>query len=146
MILSIIVYINITLLLLIALLHFYWALGGNWAINTAIPDKFKDRYHNPKYKWHHTIATFIVAFGLMAFALIIAANYFTPLAFMPSSLITYCTPIIGSIFILRAIGDFNNFGLFKRASDSLFAKYDTLIFVPLCLILGINGMLIAFFS
>ncbi len=44
--------------------------------------------------------------------------------------------LISAIFIIRAIGDFNAVGFFKKIKQTEFANYDTKYFSPLCLSLG----------
>jgi len=46
------------------------------------------------------------------------------------------------IFILRAVGDFNYVGIFKKIKNTEFARADSKIFIPLCLIIGICGITI----
>jgi hypothetical protein len=63
-----------------------------------------------------------------------------------SGLITFNTPdwlskyglwTIAVIFTLRAIGDFNYVGFFKKIKHTKFGKNDTKYFSPLCLTIGI---------
>ncbi len=136
--------LNTTLLIAIALLHFYWVLGGQWALAGAIPEKFKETFFNPKYKTYHLLATLAVTLGLLLFAVIISSNYFDWNHIIQPKWTLWGTRIIGSIFLLRAIGDFNICGIFRKSSDSLFARNDKKFYVPLCLILGISAWLISF--
>lgn len=48
----------------------------------------------------------------------------------------YSGIFLSTIFTLRAIGEFNAVGFFKKIKDTEFAIYDTKYFSPLCLILG----------
>ncbi len=128
-----------TILILISLLHFYWVFGGKWGIEYAIPDKFKVHYFNEKNQLLIQVATIIVALGLLLFAFIIAINFYESPFKIESSIIRTLTLIIAIIFTLRAIGDFNMFGLFKKSKESNFAKKDTQIYVPLCLYLGFSS-------
>jgi hypothetical protein len=41
-----------------------------------------------------------------------------------------------AVFVIRTVGDFRYVGFFKRYKHSMFAKYDTWLFSPLCLFLG----------
>ncbi len=134
---------NTVVLLLLSAIHFYWVFGGKKWVNNAIPENYKTVYFNPKNKLKNTIATIFVAFGLIGISLITLSNYFTVLTYLPDNWIIRLTQIVAVIFSLRAIGDFNNFGLFKKKSKSYFAKYDTLIYVPLCIFLGISLLIIS---
>ncbi|MEM6843120.1 MAG: DUF3995 domain-containing protein [Bacteroidota bacterium] len=50
--------------------------------------------------------------------------------------------ILFVIFILRALGEFNYVGFFKRVKNTEFARADSRIFSPLCLGIGVIGILI----
>ena len=140
------IFTNVGLLLSIALLHFYWAFGGKWAVDYTIPDKFKDSYFNDKNKTRIAIATLVVALGLIVFAAIIASNYFNFEALIKPNWTIILTRIIGGIFLLRAIGDFNIVGIFKKQKSGKFAAKDSQLFIPICLYLGITAILISLIS
>ena len=142
MILSCISIFNGFILLLLSLLHFYWAFGGNWGVRASVPEQFNSIYFNPSNKLKIKIATIIVAFGLLAFAYLISNHYFS-FTFSPfSKYQNILTRIIGVLFMLRAFGDFNMFGLFKKKQVNLFAQKDSQIFVPLCLYLGLSTLVL----
>jgi hypothetical protein len=119
-------------------IHFYWLFGGKWGLNKALPTKETgvEAIDPPR------IATAIVGLGLISFGLV----YLIKSGFInfqvPNWIIIYGSWIIPSIFILRAIGDFRYVGFFKKIKNTEFAKADSKWFAPLCLIIGIFGMLI----
>ena len=136
------VFSNVLILGLISLLHFYWAGGGKWAYEGAIPEQFKERARNEKYKWSTVMATLLVAVGLLSFVAIILSNYF-PIELVDRFNSTHLlTRVIGAVFLLRALGDFKMVGLFKKYDGSLFAQRDSIIYIPLCLFLGISAIVI----
>jgi hypothetical protein len=53
------------------------------------------------------------------------------------------TFFISFVFLLRALGDFNHFGFFKRAADSAFAHWDTWLYSPLCLFIALLSFFVA---
>ncbi len=53
-----------------------------------------------------------------------------------SRFVRYGLWLTAVIFLLRAIGDFRYVGVFKRHRESSFAKLDTLLYSPLCLLLA----------
>ncbi|MFK7787808.1 MAG: DUF3995 domain-containing protein [Crocinitomicaceae bacterium] len=61
---------------------------------------------------------------------------------MNTWVVQYGAWFITSIFILRAVGEFNYVGLFKPIKDTDFAKADSSIFSPLSLGIGIVGLVI----
>ena len=119
-------------------IHFYWLLGGKWGLEKALPTKEAGQKAMEPPK----IATVIVGIGLISFGLIYLIKIGLINFQIPNWIITYGSWIIPSIFILRAIGDFNYVGLFKKIKNTEFAKADSKWFIPLCLIIGILGILI----
>ena len=119
-------------------IHVYWAFGGRWGVEEAIPTK-ENGTHSLKPP---PIATLVVAAGLMIFAVLYALK--TDYVNLDNSHRFYQISywFIPSIFLLRAIGEFNYVGLFKKVKGTTFAKADTKIFIPLCLSIGLIGILI----
>jgi hypothetical protein len=134
-ILSIILFVIFSAL---GLIHFYWLSGGKWGLEKALPTKKNGEkaIEPPK------IATVIVGIGLISFGLIYLIKTGLFNFQVPNWIITYGSWIIPSIFILRAIGDFNYVGIFKKIKNTEFAKADSKWFIPLCLTIGILGILI----
>ena len=118
--------------------HFYWLLGGVWGLEKVIPSK-GDKASTlsiPK------LATLIVGFVLILFGLIYLIKSGLINIQVPNWVADYGYWFIPSIFILRAIGEFKYVGFFKKIKNTEFAKADSKIFSPLCLIIGIIGILI----
>ena len=121
----------------ISAIHFYWAIGGKWGSNVAIPTN-KDG--NAPFQ-PGILPTLIVAFGLIGFALVSLGNLGLFDAFVAKKWINYATYTIIIIFTLRGIGDFNYAGLFRKIKNTDFAKYDKLYFTPLCFLIAILAFL-----
>lgn len=124
--------------LLLSAIHFYWAFGGKWGIDVAIPtnDNSIQTLKPP------TIATIIVGIGLLLFGLFYMAQIEFFSAKLPSWLPLYVGWILPSIFLLRVIGDFKYVGLFKKIKMTKFAKSDTKYFIPLCAFLALAGFIV----
>ncbi|WP_152286638.1 DUF3995 domain-containing protein [Flavicella marina] len=135
LILSIILFIIFTIL---GVFHLYWLFGGVWGIKKVIPIRNKElnTISIPK------TATLLVSFILFSFGLIyfIKSGIFYIIA--PNWITNYAYWIIPFIFILRAIGEFNYVGFFKKIKNTEFSKADSKIFSPLCLLIGIIGIVI----
>lgn len=144
MIQHVLIFINVVIFFALGIIHFYWAFGGTWAVEYTIPDKFKDNYFNIENKSKVVFATILVACGLIIMSIITASNFYNLDALIPRHWTVILTRIIGLIFILRAIGDFNIVGIFKKQSNSKFSNKDNQIFIPLCLYIGISSILITF--
>ncbi|MEQ1725792.1 MAG: DUF3995 domain-containing protein [Sphingopyxis sp.] len=119
-------------------LHIYWLLGGKVGINSAIPEINGEAAFIPP-KW----ATAAVALGLFSCAWLVAAL----LKFLPSpiesAILDLLAYLLAAVFALRAIGDFNLVGFTKRQRDSRFARLDTLLYSPLCLVLAVAVFAVA---
>lgn len=119
-------------------IHFYWLSGGKWGLEKALPTKeMGEKAIEPPM-----IATMIVGIGLVSFGLFYLIKSGLVSLQIPNWIMLYIGWIIPSVFILRAIGDFNYVGFFKKIKNTDFAEADTKWFVPLCLTIGIIGMVI----
>lgn len=128
---------NATVLIAIAAIHFYWAMGGKWGGDRVFPEIKSSKPIKPS-----KLATFFVAFVFLGFALVYLDKVQLIEIPLPSFIEQYGTLILGIIFLVRAVGEFNYLGFFKSKKDSLFAEMDTKYYSPLCVILGINSLII----
>ena len=122
----------------LGIFHFYWFFGGVWGLNKVIPTKTTkfSSLSIPK------VATLMVGLAFIFAALIYLIKPGLINVPIPNWLINYGCWFIPAVFILRAIGEFNYVGFFKKIKDTEFAKADSKIFSPLCLSIGIIGVLI----
>jgi glucan phosphoethanolaminetransferase (alkaline phosphatase superfamily) len=119
-------------------IHFYWLLGGEWGLENVIPTK-DNQTSTPSIP---KFATLIVGLVLVLFGIIYLIKSGLTNVQIPNWVANYGYWIIPAIFILRAIGDFKYVGMFKKIRNTDFAKSDSKLFVPLCLTIGIIGILI----
>jgi hypothetical protein len=123
----------------LGLMHVYWALGGRAAKSAAVPEINGRRAFVPT-----RAGTLVVAAALFFAASVVAIagglfgvggykGFFRLLAYG-----------LSATFIGRAIGDFRLVGFFKRVRDTRFARLDTLIFAPGCLVLGLAVLYVAY--
>lgn len=130
--------LNAIVLALLGLLHIYWAFGGQWAANNALPKKLNgELLFTPK-----PFDCIAVAIGLLAFASFFIIHSFLPTPVLPEWLLAHGLWFIGAIFTLRAIGDFRYVGFMKKVKGNRFATLDTIYYSPLCLYLGISSFFI----
>jgi hypothetical protein len=135
MILSILLSI---LLIGLGLIHFNWVVGGNFGFSESLPTKENgERVLNPK-----KIDSAIVGIGLTAFGFLYLLKSGVIEFIIPGWIMAYGSWIIPIIFLLRAIGEFKYVGFFKKIKKTEFGKLDTKLFSPLCLIIGIFGIII----
>ncbi len=118
--------------LVLSAVHFYWLFGGKWGLSASIPTT-SDGQHlfNPG-----PMATLGVAVGmlLMGLAMLVKGGllYF---GWLPDRVGEWAVWAIAVVFLLRAVGDFQYVGFFKKEKDSLFARMDTRYYSPLCLVI-----------
>ncbi|WP_314586487.1 DUF3995 domain-containing protein [Paenibacillus terrigena] len=126
------------ILLVLSGLHFYWAFGGKRGNSAVIPTNGSEKLFQPS-----PIGTSMVGL-LLALAAWIALEWSSvikPLLFSDLLLLVGGW-VVAAVFIIRGIGDFKWVGLFKRKKGTAFAKWDSMLYSPLCLFLGISYMLI----
>ena len=99
----------------VAAMHVYWALRGGAGLAGAVPEVAGKPLFRPG-----RLATLAVALALAGLVALLPAG---------------CA-LAALGFLARAVGDFRHVGLFKRASASRFARLDTWVFSPLCLLLA----------
>ena len=51
--------------------------------------------------------------------------------------------VIAVLFLARAVGDFRHVGFFKRPTDSAFARLDTRLYSPLCVLVSVAAVVLA---
>lgn len=102
------------LLGLLGRLHVYWALGGHWGWDVVLPTQDGERLLDPSPP-----ITAGVALGLFRWG----------------------TRLLSLAFALRALGDGRMVGLSKTIRDTPFARWDTRLFTPLCLLVAALGLL-----
>lgn len=126
------------LLIGLGLIHFNWVVGGKFGFAESLPTKENgERVLNPK-----KIDSGIVGVGLTMFGLYYILKSGLINVNIPDWITEYGGWIIPSIFILRAIGEFKYVGFFKRIKQTDFGRLDTKFFSPLCLLIGIVGIII----
>ena len=122
--------------------HLYWAAGGRFGGGAVIPTGAGgERLLNPSPFW-----TILVAAELFAAMLVVLGRLKMWGAFIPRRIFYVGTWVILLLFLLRTIGDFRYVGFFKSVTDTTFARWDTILFSPLCLFIGIVALLISYYE
>ena len=112
-------------------LHIYWAFGGRWGWGAAIPQVDGRPAFTPS-----RLATLVVALGLAAAAVLPLVRAGALPFPVPPPLSQWSAVLLALIFFVRAVGDFQLVGFFKRVRGTPFAIWDTRLFSPLCLLLA----------
>ncbi len=120
-----------SILLILAAIHVYWACGGKWGSDAAIPrGESGARTINPG-----TGATLAVA-ALLSIAAWIAIGLG-----IPHDTRIWLLRAMAAVFALRAIGDFRYVGFFKRQKGTVFAWWDTRLYSPLCAAMAVLALI-----
>ncbi len=133
-------FITIITLITAGVFHFYWAFGGKIGLDRAIPTKDGKALLNPG-----KLLTIIVGFIILGFAWIAYILNSEDLNLISYSYqIIYAGWFLSVVFLIRAIGDFNMVGLFKKIKSTKFAEFDTKYFIPLTSFWSITFGLLAY--
>ncbi len=112
-------------------IHVYWALGGGMGKAAAVPELNSRPAFVPSAR-----STLAVAVGLASCAVLVAASAGLVLSSSPAPWVTWLSFVLGLVLIARAVGDFRLVGFFKRVRGTRFARLDSAVYAPLCLVLG----------
>ncbi len=122
----------------LALLHFFWALGGAREFSAAIPEaKGKPLFAPPP------IATALVGCALLLGAAIVLGRIGLWGNAWPAWIFRVGAWGLTGAFFVRAIGDLRYVGVFRQVRGTTFARWDARLFTPLCLILGAVLLVVA---
>lgn len=122
----------------LGMIHFNWVIGGTFGFAASLPtNENGKRILNPK-----KTDSAIVGMGLTVFGVFYLLKSGLLDYNLPEWVITYGSWIIPIIFLLRAVGEFKYVGFFKRVKHTNFGRLDTIFFSPLCLVIGVFGILV----
>lgn len=130
-----------TVFILLSSIHLYWGFGGKWAVEDVYPTK-EDGSNLSQTPG--TLSTFIVAVGLLLFAIFYLIKGKIIIFEIPTLMDEYGYGILITIFSLRALGEFHYIGLFKKIKRTPFGRKDTLIYTPLCIFISVLTMILMF--
>jgi hypothetical protein len=127
-----------SIFVLLASIHVYWAFGGRIARVAAIPELRGSPSFVPG-----RFATLLVACALIACAALVgAASGFVDAPLSAGATQWGCFGL-AVLLLLRAIGDFRLVGFFKTVRGSRFAWLDSALYSPLCLALAAGVFAVA---
>lgn len=124
-------FLAIVILLLLSGLHVYWAFGGRWGFEAAIPVVEGRPLFRPG-----PIAALVVA-ALLALAAVLVAGRLLWHSSSWAWAFFWGSCGVSTVFFVRAVGDFRLLGFFKRVRGTRFAELDSRVFSPLCLAIAL---------
>lgn len=117
--------------LVISAWHFYMAAMPGTGSAWAVPSRDGKPLFRPS-----RAATAAVAISLLVFAVLVGAcARLWPIG-VPHRFLQWFSYVLATGLVVRAVGDFRYVGFFKRMRDTPFAKLDSLVFSPVCLLLA----------
>jgi hypothetical protein len=121
-------------------IHFYWALGGRWGLESAVPTKsIGGSVFSPS-----VMTTVAVAIGLLVMGFLQLKHALPYSNKIDFRIFKFSEFAIALVFLIRAVGDFKYVGFFKKVNETAFAKKDLLFYSPLCLLIAIGTGWLAF--
>jgi len=120
------------ILIAIGVVHIYWAGGGRLGRDAAIPTLDGQPVLHPSPP-----GTVLVAVGLFLMAALVAVRVGWIIVPGVTGMSRVGAWLLVGVFSARAIGDFRYVGFFKRVRDSRFARLDTRVYSPLCVLLAL---------
>lgn len=128
---NVLVFSTCTILILLGLLHLFWAAGAKFGRAAAVPSINGVPTFEPSRS-----VTLAVAAALFSAALVVALAGDLFAVPGPRTLTTGPALVLVMVFAVRAVGDLHWVGYFKTQGNGSFARLDNLIYSPLCLALA----------
>jgi hypothetical protein len=116
--------------------HFYWGCGGRVGSAVALPqrsDGAQAFQSNPAGAI--LVALFLV--GILVLVLALSGAIGLP---VPQRWLRLGALLLSILFLARALSWYKYVGFFKSVRSTRFAKYDTWMYSPLCLLLSLGLM------
>lgn len=127
------------ILVFLAGLHFYWALFGVRDISAVVPTDAKGgNLISPGKGGTALVGTILLLFAFVFVNKVVRV--------VEGYGLNYFASIIGSLFLIRAIGDFKYLGFTKKIKNSKFSRLDTQYYSPFCFVLGTLILILEFLS
>ena len=121
----------------LALWHFRMALSPSGGMSGAVPSKSGKPLFVPSVR-----ATLAVGIVLLLFACLVAATAGLVEVGLPARVLSWFSYGLALGLLARAVGEFKYVAFFKRVRGSRFARLDTLLYSPLCLLLAVGVTLV----
>jgi hypothetical protein len=125
----------------LAVWHFRMALLPTHGASGAVPSVDGKPLFVPS-----RASTVAVGVVLLLFAGLVAATAGLVQVGLPLRVLAWLSYALALGLLARAVGEFKYLGFFKRVRGSRFARLDTWVYSPLCLLLAVGVALVAWFS
>ena len=130
----------LAILLFAAAFHLYWGFGGKTGASVSLPQRDDGRSAiKTSASGALAVGVVLLLFCLPALGLLGMLPLEVPRQWLRASAL-----VLAALFLARALSWSRYVGLFKRLKTTRFAKYDTRLYSPLSLILGLCWAALAF--
>ncbi len=128
---------------LLALVHVYWACGGQKGASIAVPERPSRSNSLTMEKAFQpgragTLAVALVLFVVAAMVAVRSGMLGISVGHTGLNIMRLALAMVAIAMLLRAIGEFRLVGFFKKIRNTRFARMDTLLYSPLCCVLGLG--------
>jgi hypothetical protein len=133
---------------LLGLVHLYWALGGRLGRGAALPQlPGSPKSSEPSEPGRSAMVnafepgpamTLLVAAALIGVGAAVGLRAGLFSAPVRHGALQALLAAVALVMWARAVGDFRLVGFFKRIKGSAFARMDTWVYSPLCVVLGLG--------
>jgi|SRR5271169_1973029 len=127
------------ILLFGAAFHVYWGCGGHVGSSVALPQRGDG---TQAFKSNPAGAVLVAIFLVGCLILVVALSGLIQLP-VPQRWLRIAVMALSVLFLARALSWHKYVGLFKSIRTTRFAKYDTWLYSPLCLLLSLSLMGVA---
>ena len=130
------------ILLFGAAFHLYWGCGGQVGSSVALPQRGDG---TAAFKSTRFGAILVAIFLAGCLGLVVALSVPIQLP-VPQRWLRIAVAALSVLFLARALSWYKYVGLFKSIRTTRFAKYDTWLYSPLCLLLALSLIGVALLS
>ena len=130
------------ILLFGAVFHLYWGCGGRVGSSVALPQRGDG---TAAFRSNRSGAILVAIFLAGCLGLVVALSESIQLP-VPQRWLRIAVVALSVLFLARALSWYKYVGLFKSIRTTRFAKYDTWLYSPLCLLLALSLMGVALLS
>lgn len=136
-------FIALAIIAFAAAFHFHWAFGGRHGFGVSLPQRPDGTPVMSQRLPLWRPAAFCVGLLLLALGLLVIARAQGWDIGLPPRLIDYCLIGTGAVFVARALIPNRYVGFFKALRTTRWARWDTRLYSPLFLTLGVALIAVA---
>ncbi|WP_034729444.1 DUF3995 domain-containing protein [Bacteriovorax sp. BSW11_IV] len=127
----------------LSLIHVYWLFGGEKGLEEALPFPSINA-KSPVFR-PGKLGILLVSAILGCLGIFVIIKTYGPnlrLNILPDYLEYYFFNVVAFLFFIRAIGDFKYVGITKKVKGTKFSKWDSFLYIPLCLVISVLTLII----